>query len=436
MTGPALTIAGRNLMFATDGSVVDNANGNSVGTWTSVSDQKDNKIRYTVDGAAQDPLAATYQFNDSNQLEMQISTADNGAPSDQFTFIGGIEVDDDHKLNYFLVDDTGARTGFTVTLYGALSFAQDTNNLTVALTGGRTAEIQGLNGVQSLQAEKNHIAAFQADDLLIFHAETDNTIAGQTDFLVVPAVINFVGNWDIQNAQLVFQSNIKSAPGTKQVDIAFAGTLKGVTAGFTYFADSHQTQLALNIKGQHVFQSGDLTWQSSIGFTGKSFKATVDITAHTNFPDGQTLSVTGHLTLQNADRTPHPTMDLDLEAQYAFDSHNVLVFKALVADATRSYDLMLTGNFLYSNMSITFGIDFTNKPGAEELKVAVGIPGDRSSIIQKLALILDISESQAALQLNLTFNVRLQFVDGIRVKTQQPAALAAAAPAVPRNKNR
>ncbi len=428
MTGPVITIAGRNLLFATDGSLIDNTNGNPVGTWTSVSDQKDNRIRYTLGGVAQDPLTATYGFNDSNQLQMQVATADNAATSDRFTFIGGVEVDDDHKLNYFLVDDTGAKTGFSIILYGALSFAQDTNNLKIDLTAGGSAEIQGLNGVQSLQSEKNHIASFQADDLLIFHAETDNAIPGQSDLLVVPAVINFVGNWDIHNGQLAFMSNIKNGP-TRQVDIAFAGKLKGVTVGFAYFADAGQTQLALNIKGQHVFQSGDLTWQSSIGFTGKTFKATVDITDHQNFPNGQTLAISGKLTLQNADGTTHPAMDLDLEAQYAFDSHNVLVFKALVADATKSYDLMLTGTFQYSNLNITFSVDYTNKPGADELKLSVGIQGNRSSIIQNLALMLDITESQASLQLNLNFTVRLTFADGVRVKTQQSApALAASAP--------
>jgi hypothetical protein len=56
----------------------------------------------------------------------------------------------------------------------------------------------------------------------------------------------------------------------------------------------------------------------------------------------------------------------------------------------------------------------------------VGVQGDRNSIIQNLALVLDITQSQAAVQLTLQFTVRLDFVDGKRVKTQAPAAPAAA----------
>ena len=82
-----------------------------------------------------------------------------------FHVCGGIEIDDRHDLQYVLVDNTGASTGKSITVYGDLSFAENTNHLSIALAGGGVAEIQGLTGVQSLQAEKNHIPAFRADDL-------------------------------------------------------------------------------------------------------------------------------------------------------------------------------------------------------------------------------------------------------------------------------
>ena len=100
-----------------------------------------------------------------------------------------------------------------ITLYGVISFAQDTNNLTIALTGGGSAQVQGLNDIQSLTAARNDIAEFSGADLLQFEAETDNVVPGSADPLVVPAVIKFTGNWDIQNGSLVFIGSVKLATG-------------------------------------------------------------------------------------------------------------------------------------------------------------------------------------------------------------------------------
>src|SRR5258708_4736809 len=419
MEGIKVTVTGRQLIFATTGDVADAASGAKVGSWRSSSDQKDNQIRFTVDGGAETAIPAIYSFNDSNQLQAQLKTPD-GTLSDAFTFIGGIEIDDQHDLNYVLVDNNGTKTGVSITVYGDLSFAQDTNNLTLKLAGGGQTAIQGLNGVQSLQAEKNHIAAFKGDDLLIFHAETDYTIPGQEDLLVVPAKVAFVGSWDIQNGSLVFLSSIKGSPAAPSIGIGFAGTLGGVTAGFVYFADAGKTQIAFNIKGQHVFRAAnattDLAWESSIGFTGKAFSAQVDAKSTTNFTGGQVLTIQGDLTLKQDDGKPL-TIDLKLEAKYSFDSNRMLIFKALISTGDKpSYDLMLQGTFRYSNMTLTFQVEYTNKAGAQDIHVAVGIQGDRNSIIKNLALVLDIKESQAKLQLSLSFEVHLRFADGVRIK--------------------
>jgi hypothetical protein len=431
MQGLTITTGGRKLLFGTDGTVADAASQTAVGTWKSQSDQKDNQIRYTVDTKDQAPLAAIYRFNDTNQLEMKLRAPDTTL-SDPFVFIGGIEIDDDHDLNYVLVDNTGAKTGSAITVYGKIHFAADTNNLAIDLTGGGQTEIQGLSGVKSLQAEKNHIAAFQADDLLIFHAETDNQIAGQEDLVVITAKIDFAGSWDIQNGSLVFLSNIKSAPSDNSIAIGFAGKLAGVTAGFVYFADAGKTQAALNISGTHVFQAGksqtDLAWTSTIGFTEKSFSAQVTVNSTTNFENGRVLSLKGGLTLVEGSGKK-TSMDLSLEAQYSFDSNNVLVFKALITDGNQ-YDLMLQGTFHYSNLSLTFQVNYTNQAGANDLQVALAIQGDRTSVIKNLALVLDVSESEAQLKLSLSFDVHLQFADGVRVKKSVAApAVAQAIPA-------
>jgi hypothetical protein len=433
MDGLKYAIGGRQLLFATTGDVVDVASGNKAGTWRSQSDEKDNKVRFTVDGGAESAAQAGYTFNNNNQLVAQLTGGD-GTAFDPFTIVGGIEIDDQHELNYVLVDNTGTKTGETITIYGDLTLAQDTNNLSVALAGGGTAEIQGVNGVQSLQAEKNHIAAFKADDLLIFHAETDNEIPGQDNFLVVPAKIDFVGSWDIQNGTLVFHSKIKGSPDSPTVSIGFSGTLAGVTAGFVYFADAGQTQAALNIKGEHVFNAAnattDLAWESSIGYTGKTFSTQVNATSVTHFVSGQVLSLAGDLTLQQGDGQPLK-MNLSLEAQYSFDTNNILIFKALIATGDQpSYDLMMQGTFHYDNLSLTFKADYTQNTTSSDINVSVGVQGDRSSIIKNVALVLDISESDARLKLDLSFDVRLRFADGVRIKepvTGGTGALAAGA---------
>jgi len=414
----------------TTADVVDAASGTTVGAWRSESNEKDNKVRLTVDGGAESAVQAVYQFNGNNQLVAQL-VGDDGTVFDPFTFVGGIEIDDQHDLQYVLVDNTGASTGKSITVYGDLSFAENTNHLSIALTGGGTAGIQGLTGVQSLQAEKNHIAAFQADDLLIFHAETDNDIPGQDDLVVIPAKIDFVGAWDIQDGSLVFHSNIKGSPESPAVSIGFAGTLKGVTAGFVYFADKGQTQAALNITGQHVFQAEhattELAWQTSIGFTGKSFLAQVDATTTTHFATGQVLAIKGDLTLQQDDGTTLK-MNLSLEASYSFDANNILVFKALITGGDQpSYDLMLQGRFHYRDLALVFTVEYTQNPTASDIKVTLGITGDRKSIIKNISLVLDISEAEAKLQLNLSFDVRLRFADGVRVKEIPAAAGTAAA---------
>ena len=55
-----------------------------------------------------------------------------------------------------------------------------------------------------------------------------------------------------------------------------------LTAGFVYFADGLSTDVVLNIHGRHVFKSAgggqtDLTWETTIGFSGRSFRAAVAV---------------------------------------------------------------------------------------------------------------------------------------------------------------
>jgi hypothetical protein len=429
MDGPVIAIAGQDLKFGIDGNVADNATGTVLGAWTSVSDPGDNKIRYQAGGVDQPALTANYSFgsdlDNSNQLQMQLATADGATTSDTFAFVGGIEIDQDQKLNYFLVDNTGARTGVSLTLYGGLSFSQAEDNLVIALTGGGTAEVEGLGADGFLQAKQKDLATFNGDDLLEFTAQTTNTIPGAENALLVDAVIKFYGNWDIKDGALVFMSNIQTSAAGKQIEIGFAGKVKGVTMGFAYFSGEGNTDLTFNITGSHVFKSGaQAAWTSSIGFSNKSFDATVSVSATSA---GKRLTLSGKLSLKNADGTSQPDLDLELEAEYDFDEHHVLKFMARVDEGspTPSYNLQLTGTYKYASLNLTFSMDFNDKNG-QEINVAIDITGDRNSIIQSFKLIFNFTDEQATESLSLSFSARVKFADGIKVVTQTPAPPAVA----------
>ena len=416
MAGPVLTIAGKQLTFGTDGSVADNT-GASQGKWTT---QQDNKVHYTLGGASQTPLNAAWSLDANNVLSATLSTADGTATAPAFAFPGGIEINDATQLIYFIVDASGNQTGFQITLSGTVSLAADSSNLSVVLTGGGTLQVTGDTTQQILTAAQNTVANFNAQDLLNFAAVTSNPIPGQTDaVLPVPAQINFAGSWDIRNSGLVFVSQVQvPAGGPPTIDIAFAGTLKGVTVGFEYFSGPNvtdDTQMAFSITGQHVFNSGTVNWSSSIGFTGSSFTASVDISAQQNIGNNK-LALSGKLNLSDT-AGGAISMALSLSATYNIDQNGVLKFTADVQEGgpTPSYDLMLTGTYKYSNLSLTFSINYTDKAGAPDLSVSLAVQGDQNSIIQQLSLILNITPAAAQLQLSLSFSVKLMLVDGQRV---------------------
>jgi hypothetical protein len=234
-----------------------------------------------------------------------------------------------------------------------------------------------------------------------------------------PAILNFIGNWDIQDGTVVFQSEIQGSQGKEAVTLGFGGKFAGVTAGFIYHHDPDSDDIALNISGQHTFRSDrattDLAWDTSIGFSAKTFSAQVHATSTTNFANGQKLAVGGTIDIEHGAATPL-TLKLNLEATYSFQG-GTLVFKADIQEGgpTPSYDLMLQGNFVYDNLKITFTADFGSAAGATAVSVSVGIEGNRQSMIQNIQLILKLNPSDAAAQLSLSFSARLHFVNGQRV---------------------
>jgi hypothetical protein len=433
MDGIQVTAGGTKLIFATTGEVADASGADPVvkGKWQSDTTAKDNTLTYTIDDGAQKSIAAVYSFTSDNQLSVALK---GDATSDAFVFPGSVEVDKDHDFLYHLIDETGADTGVEFTIYGTYEFEEVSNDLVLHLAGGGDAHIEGDTGAQSLEAARNHLANFKGEDLLTYQATTTNTFSDGT-VVNKPAILNFIGSWDIKNGTVVFQSEIQGSQGKESVTLGFGGKFAGVTAGFIYHHDPDSDDIALNISGQHTFRSDrattNLAWDTSIGFSANTFSAKVHATSTTNFANGQKLAVTGTLDIEHGAAKPL-TIDLTLEATYSFQG-GTLVFKADIKEGgpQPSYDLMLQGNFVYDNLKITFTADFGSAAGGPDINVSVGIEGNKQSMIQNIQLILKVNPSGAAAQLSLSFSARLHFVNGQRVIEQTAAAAASAAPAPP-----
>jgi hypothetical protein len=419
-----MTVQGKTLLFLPNGDVAVSANNQQTvqGAWrTAVSgaEPKDNKIRYTLGGADQTPIQALYSFTDpSNQLQV-ILKADDGTQSNPFVLLGSIAIDDGHDFVYNLLDDKGDAVNTSVTVYGSnFHFAEGTSNLTMDLESGGEVSIVGDSGINSLEAAENHVAGFNANDLLHFHASTDNTLADGS-VMSVPADLSFIGTWDIQNNSLKFFSKITGDITKPDVHIGFAGKIGAVTAGFVYFADSAGTQLAFNISGQHVWKAGNNTtefnWQSTLGFSQKSFDAKVKFDLTSKNTNGRNFSVNGDLTLQQPNGGPL-TMSFHLKAQYQW-KNNFLVFKADVRDVAGalSYELMLEGTFKLNHGSIQFAVKFSNAPSGNSFSLDLNFQGDKKSLIKVLSLHLQISQGTAGTMINATAQIELRFVKGVGV---------------------
>jgi hypothetical protein len=426
-----LKVGGQTLAFLPSGEVAVAADGNQTvqGSWRSKvsgAEPRDNKVRYSLNGADQTPLQAVYSFTDpDNQLQV-ILKADDGTQSDPFVFPGGIEIDDDHELIYNLIDDSGNTLNASVTVYGGnFRFEDGTGNLLMDLAGGGQVSVVGDSGVNSLEAVENRVAGFNADDLLHFHASTDNTLA-DSSVMSVPAKLSFIGTWDIQNGSLVFLSKITGDITKPDVHIGFAGKIGAVTAGFVYFADSQGTQLAFNISGRHVWKAGNTTdefnWQSTLGFSQKTFNAKVNFDLTSKSTSGRTFSVDGDLTLQQT-AGGAASMSFNLKAQYQW-KNNLLTFHADVSDVAGalSYELMLEGTFKLNHGKITFNVKYTNAPAGDTFSLDLNMQGDKSNMIKSLSVHLQISQGAAGIMINATAEIRLRFVKGVGVLEKVPAA--------------
>ena len=422
-----LTVQGQALQFLANGDVAVSAGNQPTvqGKWRTAvtgAETQDNKIRYSLGAVDQAPLQALYSFTDpSNQLQVVLEGAD-GTRSDPAVLNGSIEIDDAHDLVYKLLDDSGNPLNASITIYGGnFHFADQTSNLVMDLANGGQIEIVGDSGINSLEAAENHVAGFDADDLLHFHASTDNTLADGS-VMNVPAELSFIGTWDIQDGSLKFLSKITGDITKPDVHIGFAGKIGAVTAGFVYFADSQGTQLGFNISGQHNWKAGNTTnefnWQSTLGFSQKSFDAKVSFDLTSKSTSGRSFSVNGDLTLQQPKGGPL-TLNFNLKAIYQW-KNNLLTFTADVSDVAGalSYQLMLEGTFKLNHGTIQFAIKFSNAPAGNSFALDLNFQGDKKNLIKALSVHLQISQGAAGTMINATAEIQLRFVKGVGVLAQ------------------
>jgi hypothetical protein len=425
MDGLRLNFQGTTRLFTPDGNVTVDGQAAVKGSWRTAAqgaEARENKIRYTFDGAPQPDVPVTYSLNDKNQLVAVIPAAANGgANSAPFAFLGSVEVDDAHDLVYNLLGLDGKPLPKSITVYGDLKFAENTNNLVVALTGGGSAELKGASGITSVEAARNNLPGFKSSDLLKFHAFTENKLStGQSKFF--PAKIGFAGKWDLQGDQLVFVSEVKGTLQNSEVTIGFGGQYKAVSGGLVYYADKNGTQLAFNVNGSHTWNSGTAKWDVSVGYTGKKFSATLsgNLKIDKKFEDGRQLLLTGDLAIDLGNTSK--TVKMEVNAVYTWSKDNKLVVQALVSGTNQAlnYDLKVEGKFVFKSGTLTFSVRYSNKEPDDKFQFEIAFQGNQSSLIKALSIVLDVKEGEV--KLTFQFEMRMVWVNGKLVKQPPQAA--------------
>jgi hypothetical protein len=406
MKGIRFDSNGNTLIFGPEGDVARLVNGNTVtvGNWQTESSQRDNQVRYDINGIPQAPIPIQHQFNQNNQLVSTLRKPD-GTLTDPFTFIGFIEVDESTDVIFTLITGEGATMSRNVIVYGALTF-DSSNFLNIDLIGGGSARIRGDGGAQAIQALAN-LSDPQANtgDMLKFNASTVNQLASgkKKSF---PAKIQINGNWTVANNSLVFNATHDS----DTTQISFAGKFNGVAAGFAYSTDPTGTKIGFVVSGQHTWNSGSSSWDVSVGFSQNTFQAHLNDATKIDLPNGA-VAIQGKLDIVGK----NVTFDFNLQARFTFNQANMLVFTADVhttPGGPLNYDLKLEGSFNFDGLQLTFAAKVSNT--ADSLTFTLATSGNQDALKLQLSVTLDITPG--AVNLGFTFTLTMHFVDGKLVK--------------------
>lgn len=431
MEGLKIKSGGKTLFLLPTGDVAEDGTEKVVGKWRSDAKGAEprNRLRYDVGGVAQTPLTVKYSFNEFNQLVASLPGAgEGGADGDPYTFRGRIRIDDNHDLIYEVSNKDNTPANNRVTVYGAVSFAEKTNDLVLALDSGGEAVIKGekgANGISLIFAEKNFVGEFKGDDLLRFTAFTRNDFTTSPARVPKQALIEFVGNWDMGEQegdnQLVFVSSVKSSGGQRSVALGFAGKVKAVTFGFAYFADKDGQNLAFNIKGEHKWNATEANWELSLGYSSRKFKA--EFAGHI-----ERKGKYGTFVLNGSAKIEHEggkkaTMSLEIEGTYTFQN-NKLVFKVDIQtnQGKVTYDMLFEGKFVFKGGTLSFQVKFGNQNPSENFSLAVTFQSDGKQLKTDLSLVLEIKEKEV--KLSFQFELRMRWKDGVLIK-DKPKPIAA-----------
>jgi hypothetical protein len=423
MEGLKIKSGEKTIFFLPTGDVAEDGTEKVVGKWRSEAKGNEvrNRLRYNIGGAEQTALSVKYSFNEFNQLVAVVPGAGaGGGDSDPYSFRGRIRINDNHDVVYELYNKDGTQANNRITAYGDISFAEKTNDLVLALTGGGEAIIKGskgTNGISMMKAEKNFVAAFQADDLLRFMAFTSNDFSTSPARVPKKAQIEFVGKWDMQETngenQLVFVSKIVSSGGQNTVTLGFAGKVQAVTFGFAYYADKDGHNFAFNIKGEHKWNSTEAKWELSLGYSERKFKAEISGTITSSGKYGQ-FSLTGAAKIEHESGKP-VALSITLEGVYTFEN-NKLVFKVDIqtADGKLTYDLLLEGKFVFKGGTLSFQIKSSNKNPSPDFSIEIAWSTNKDQLKTALSFVLERNKSE--IKLTFEFEMRLRWKDGVRIK--------------------
>lgn len=410
-------------VFAPTGDVAEDGTDKLVGKWRSESKGNEvrNRLRYDVGGVDQTALPVKYSFNQFNQLVAVVPGAgDGGADSAPYPFRGRIQINDNHDVVYEVFNKDGTLANNRITVYGDINFAEKTNDLVITLTGGGEATIQGTkgtSGISMMQAEKNFVAAFDADDLLRFMAFTSNDFSTSPARVAKKAQIEFVGKWDMRDQdgenQLVFVSKVISSGGQNTVTLGFAGKVKAVTFGFAYFADKNGHNFAFNVKGEHQWDETKAKWELSLGYSERKFTAEFAgaITSKGKF---------GQFTLTGAAKIEHASgmqtaLSLEIEGVYTFEN-NKLVFKVdlQTSGGKLTYDLRLEGKFAFKSGTLSFQVKFSNKNPSPDFAIEIAWKSDLDQLKTALSFVLE--KDKNTIKITFEFELRMRWKDGVLIK--------------------
>jgi hypothetical protein len=395
----SLTQAGRTLAFANDGTVAIDGQIGSAGTWRTDATGT-NTLQFALPGVAPVTLPVTYSLNINNQLVLDVpaNAAAETSAAGPITLQGRILVEENKNLTYYLIDDDGwdSATHLAFYVYGKVTIDPAKNQLTITDEAGSILTLNGHAGTGS-----NALAVGQGNnslDLIRFTATTHNPLpgGGATD---VDADISLLGNWDLQDGQVTFVTNLAKGPNGTGFSVALVGQLKGVAAGFEFSTDGDTPQVLFTIQGRIIGADRSGNWQLSLGYADKRFTASLKGAA-TYKVGGNVIGITGNLQIGMAAGGGY-SLAMDLKAQWTLANGQ---FNFSVTGTNNQYALALSGDLkIDDRWNVTFAIACDNN-GVTSLSLTLDSAAPGSPMNAKLKLFFDGHKKAFGLSLSLTLN--------------------------------